>query len=212
MQTHTENIYGADDYIEKHHISDLLADKLYRLISSQDPADCAFKASEPFHRKLPDMSRTATRKFELSLLNHEVAHHVDRDVLYPTPQHVSECSVARENSSEMTVVMPESLSLDVSIFQKEECDIPHVDEEDPDAIKKARRLARIIISDSALYNQEAVIGGIRNGTLLELLKNDVNEGREFYETRIPAALRAKKGYYQEAFDNFIGVAKRKNVR
>ncbi len=207
-----ENLYGADDYIEKHHISDLLADKLYKLILPQDSADCAFKASAPLHHKLPDMSRIPARKFGLSLPNHEVAHHVDHDFLYPVQQNVSESSVAREDSSEMTAVMPESLSLDASIFQKEECDIPDVDEEDPDAIEKARRFARIIVSDIALYNQEAVIEGIRNGTLLEWLKNDVNEGREFYEKRIPAALRAKKDYYQEALDNFIGVAKRKNGR
>ncbi len=70
----------------------------------------------------------------------------------------------------------------------------------------------IIVSDIALYNQEAVIEGIKNGTFFELLKNDVDEGRELFEKRIPAAIRAKKDYYQEALDNFIGAAKRKNVR
>ncbi len=108
--------------------------------------------------------------------------------------------------------MPETLSLDASIFQKEECDIPRVDEQDPEAIEKARRFARIIVSDIALYNQEMVIEGIKNGTFFDLLKNDVTEGRELYEKRVPAGIRSQKDYYQEAFDNFIRTAKRKNVR
>jgi hypothetical protein len=105
-------------------------------------------------------------------------------------------------------ISPESLSLDSSIFQKEECDIPAVDAADPEAEEKARRFARIIVSDIALYNQEAVMEGLRNGTFYELLKNDVTEGRELYEKRVPATVRAKKDFYQEAFDNFIKTQKK----
>ena len=68
------------------------------------------------------------------------------------------------------------------------------------------------MSDVALYNQEAVIEGIRNGNLFELLRNDVQEGRELFEKRVPAAIRAKKDYYQEAFDNFIAAARKRNTR
>ncbi len=87
-----------------------------------------------------------------------------------------------------------------------------MDEADPKAVEKARRFARIIVSDIALYNQEAVIEGLRNGTFFELLNADVSEGRDLYEGRVPAVIRAKKDYYQEAFDNFIAAAKKKIVR
>ncbi len=107
--------------------------------------------------------------------------------------------------------MPESFSLDASIFQKEECDIPRVDEADPQAVEKAKRFARIIVSDIALYNQEAVAEGLKNGTFYELLKTDVDEGRELYEKRVPFVIRSRNDYYQEAFDNFIR-AQKKNVR
>ena len=113
-------------------------------------------------------------------------------------------------SSATATVLQESLSLDASIFQKEECDIPRVEEGDPEAIEKARRFARIIVSDIALYNQETVVEGIRNGNFFELLKNDIDDGRDLYLKRIPEAIRARKDYYQEAFDNFIGAAKRKD--
>ena len=112
---------------------------------------------------------------------------------------------------EGAAVLPESFSLDASIFQKEECDIPRVDAADPEAVEKARRFARIIVSDIALYNQEAVLEGLKNGTFYELLKADVDEGREIYEKRVPEVIRDQKDYYQEAFDNFIR-AQKKNVR
>jgi hypothetical protein len=68
------------------------------------------------------------------------------------------------------------------------------------------------VSDVALYNQEAVIEGLQHGTFFELLNVDINEGRELYERRVPAIIRAKKDYYQEAFDNFIAAAQKKIVR
>ena len=207
-----DSLYGADDYIEKHHIQDLLPVKLRNLISRQKLAETAPQPAAPLRHELPEMSRPPAREFEPSLLSHDAALHVDREVRDPEPRSVSISPVARSESSEMMAIMPESLSLDASIFQKEECDIPGVDEGDPEAVEKARRFARIIVSDIALYNQEAVIEGIRNGTFFELLKNDVEEGRELFEKRIPATIRAKKDYYQEAFDNFVGAARRKNVR
>ena len=87
-----------------------------------------------------------------------------------------------------------------------------MDEADPEAVEKARRFARIIVSDIALYNQEAVIEGLKNGTFYELLKNDVDEGRDLYEGRVPGVIRVKRDYYQEAFDNFIAAAQKRNVR
>jgi hypothetical protein len=75
-------------------------------------------------------------------------------------------------------------------------------------IEKARRFARLIVSDIALYNQDAVAEGIREGTFYELLREDILEGRSLYEKRVPEVIRATKDYLQEAFDNFI-VSKRK---
>jgi predicted Zn finger-like uncharacterized protein len=207
-----DSLYGADDYIEKHHIPDFLTVKLHNLISSQKPAKIVPQPTASLRHELPEMSRPPAREFEPSLLSHGAVSHVDRNFRDSAPQSATVSPVAQGENSEMMAVMPESLSLDASIFQKEECDIPGVDEGDPEAVEKARRFARIIVSDIALYNQEAVIEGIRNGTFFELLKNDVEEGRELFEKRIPAAIRAKKDYYQEAFDNFLGAAKRKKVR
>jgi len=205
------NLYGADDYIEKHHIPDTLALKIRKLISPEEftPPVSEVK-STPLH-DLPEMSRPPEREFEPSLLGSESQSNVEGEAAGPTAAQ----SVARKSSLtsglESSAIIPESFSLDASIFQKEECDIPRVDEADPKAVEKARRFARIIVSDIALYNQQTVIEGLKNGTFYELLKNDVDEGRELFEKRVPPVIRAQKDYYQEAFDNFIH-AQNNNVR
>lgn len=207
------SLYGADDYIEKHHIPDYLPAKLRRLLSPDQGAGATPpKTAEPSPSDLPEVSRPPAREFEPSLLNHGMLPKIERNVTDQAPQRSSASRALPVEGSETTAILPESISLDASIFQKEECDIPRFDAEDPEAVEKARRFARIIVSDVALYNQELVIEGIRNGTFFELLRNDVEEGRELYMKRVPAVIRAKKDYYQEAFDNFICAAKKKNVR
>ncbi len=205
------SLYGADDYIEKHHIPDYLPVKLRKLIFPEQFPDES-RRSESSRRELPEMSRPPAREFEPSLLSHEALSQIQRDLPEPTPQRAATARVSYTENPDMSAILPESISLDASIFQKEECDIPRVEEGDPEAVEKARRFARIIVSDIALYNQEAVIEGIRNGTFYELLKNDVQEGRDLYEKRVPSRIRAMKDYYQEAFDNFINAASKKNVR
>jgi predicted Zn finger-like uncharacterized protein len=206
------NLYGADDYIEKHHIPDFLLTKLRNLIFPAQPCGERITVKDPSHNDLPEMSRPPAREFESYLLNSQNTVQVERSRSESVQSRSAATRPISSDSPDAAALFPESLSLDASIFQKEECDIPRVDEADPEAVEKARRFARIIVSDIALYNQEAVIEGLQNGTFFDLLKVDVNEGRELYEGRVPAAIRAKKDYYQEAFDNFIAAAQKKIVR
>jgi len=206
------SLYGADDYIEKHHIPDLLPQKMRRLIFPEEFRDNPPNRMSPARAELPEMSRPPAREFKHSLLNHTALPQTGRDSSSTFPPPPALAKAATGDSQEGAAISPESFSLDASIFQKEECDIPRVDAADPEAVEKARRFARIIVSDIALYNQELVIEGIRKGTFYELLQNDVQEGRELYEKRVPPVIRTKKDYYQEAFDNFLAAAKQKNVR
>ena len=48
----------------------------------------------------------------------------------------------------------------------------------------ARRIARAVVSDIALYNVKKVEEGIRNDSLFDLLKNEIEEGRNYYLSRI----------------------------
>lgn len=201
-------LYGADDYIEKHHIHDFLPLKLRKLIFPEQFAASQTVPPGVGRSELPEMARPPEREFEPSLLGKGF-----NDARFGTQSSSlpSTAQKAGQDVQEATALLPESLSLERSIFQKEECDIPKVDAADPEAVEKARRFARIIVSDIALYNQEAVEEGLKNGTFYELLQTDVNEGREIYEKRVPKAVRDQKDYYQEAFENFIK-AQGKNVR
>lgn len=206
------SLYGADDYIEKHHIPDFLGLKLRRLIYPEAFADQAAKSAVLPHDELPEMSRPPAREFESSLLSQEPQPPAGREIGERVPRPAVGARQQQADSYEAAPILPVSISLDSSVFQKEECDIPPVREEDPEAVEKARRFARIIVSDVALYNQEAVIEGIRNGNFFELLKTDVEEGRELFEKRVPASIREKRDYYQEAFDNFIAAARKSTIR
>jgi len=196
-----ESLYGADDFIEKHHIHDLPA-KLSNHMFPEPPPVMPVKRRAPLNYDLPEMSRPPAREFEPSLLTPESLAQIGQglqDFVPPT---------STPNPQE-NPILPDTFSLEASIFQKEEYDIPQVDESDPYAIEKAKRFARIIVSDIALYNQETVIKGIQNGTFFELLKNDIQEGKGLYEKRVPHSLRRERDYYREAFDNFIAAAEKK---
>jgi hypothetical protein len=54
----------------------------------------------------------------------------------------------------------------------------------------ARRLARAIISDVAIYNREKVAEGIMNDSIFELLENELQEGRQHFMSRITPELAA----------------------
>ncbi len=206
------NLYGADDYIEKHHIPDFLVNKLRKLIFPEQLEVESPGIKEHSHHDLPEMSRPPAREFESSLLSPQNPARTENAIPDAFPSRSAVPKPASMDGQEGSALFPESLSLDASIFQKEECDIPRVDEADPEAVEKARRFARIIVSDIALYNQEAVIEGLENGTFYDLLGKDIDEGRDLYEGRVPGLIREKKDYYQEAFDNFIAAAQKKNVR
>lgn len=53
---------------------------------------------------------------------------------------------------------------------------------------QARRLARAIISDVAIYNRDKVELGIKNDNIFELLKDQLAEGREHFESRVAQEL------------------------
>ncbi|MDH3972791.1 MAG: zinc-ribbon domain-containing protein [Deltaproteobacteria bacterium] len=134
-----DSLYGADDYIEKHHIHDRLVDKIWALTDEKGA--------------LPAQSHVA-----------------------PDPV------VAAETEKE------------VSKSSSEENGEDH---------EKASRLARIIVSDIALYNEQLVNEGIKNNNFYDLLKDDIEEGRKLFIQRVPKEIREKKDYLKESLDEFI---------
>lgn len=62
----------------------------------------------------------------------------------------------------------------------------------------ARRLARVIISDIALYNKEKIKEGIRNDNLFELLAKELKEGLDLYLSRVDPELARTTNFYNRA--------------
>lgn len=75
--------------------------------------------------------------------------------------------------------------------------------ENPKDHENAKRLARIIVSDIVLYNKKKVDDGIRNNTFYDVLKEEIEEGRKHYLSRVSPDLHKSKDYYKEAFEEFI---------
>ena len=61
-----------------------------------------------------------------------------------------------------------------------------------DNAEHAKRLARAIISDVALYNREKVEEGIRNDNIFEILADELEEGRQHYMSRVVPDLVPEK--------------------
>lgn len=66
---------------------------------------------------------------------------------------------------------------------------------DPDV---ARRIARAVVSDIALYNAKKVEEGIVNDSLFDLLKEEIAEGRGYYVSRIAPEIAESTNYFEQA--------------
>ena len=64
--------------------------------------------------------------------------------------------------------------------------------------KLAFRLARAIVSDIALYNQEKVKEGIKNDTIFEVLTDELQEGRDHFHGRVSPELEDRDHLYDRA--------------
>jgi predicted Zn finger-like uncharacterized protein len=154
------SLYGADDYIEKHHIPDDLVTKINRLAVNAVSAPPGEQASGGV---------TVGQTLQ--------AEEKDRDSRVLVDEVKERIRSAEEN--------------EVSGEANEE------------RILKARRLARIIVSDIALYNQDRVEEGIRQGTFHHLLSSEIDEGKRLFKERIAPEIRSLEDFLEQAFATFI---------
>jgi predicted Zn finger-like uncharacterized protein len=170
-----QSLYGADDYIEKHHIPDSLAAMIYRLVGTQEPLDTPSEAVAP--TAVPVTPDVSTKEEKISS-KEMAAQEATRQEL--------KLDEERETTAAPLTASPEV----------------------PEAHQKARRLARIIVSDISLYNQAKVEEGVRNNTFFEILADDINEGRSLYNHRIPEEIRGGTSFLDDAFAELIAKKQR----
>jgi response regulator RpfG family c-di-GMP phosphodiesterase/DNA-directed RNA polymerase subunit RPC12/RpoP len=68
---------------------------------------------------------------------------------------------------------------------------------------EARRLARLILSDIVIYHPAKVDQGIRDNSFFELLHAEIEEGRQYYESRVPMRVRRDTEIFSETLQQFV---------
>ena len=58
-------------------------------------------------------------------------------------------------------------------------------------------MARLLVTEIKLYNEEEVDQGRASRNLYQRLKEDIDRSREMYEKRISPDIRAAKDYFHE---------------
>lgn len=151
------SLYGADDYIEKHHIPTDLISKIRTLVAVPE------NAVSPLDKTSLPQTPPAESIHFVDELNTKIQHAEEGEIVAKGPD---------------------------------------------DAADKARRLARIIISDIALYNQDKFEQGIRGGNTLDLLAEEIREGRKLFKKRVDAEVCQGEDFLQTALEAFIERRKR----
>ena len=77
------------------------------------------------------------------------------------------------------------------------------EEPEPREFDEAKRLARLILSDIIIYNAEKVERGIREGTFFDLLRTEIEDGRNYYESRVPFKVRQRTEFFHETLQHFV---------
>jgi hypothetical protein len=72
-----------------------------------------------------------------------------------------------------------------------------------EAPEQAMRLARAICSDVSLYNEEKIVRSLEQDTFFDALREELEEGRELYRSRVSPDLYGRTNYYDRAIVDVI---------
>jgi response regulator RpfG family c-di-GMP phosphodiesterase len=74
---------------------------------------------------------------------------------------------------------------------------------EPREYDEARRLARLILSDIIIYHAAKVEQGIRDDNFFEVLRSEIDDGRQYYDSRVPLRVRRDSEIYTETLQQFV---------
>jgi coenzyme F420-reducing hydrogenase alpha subunit len=67
----------------------------------------------------------------------------------------------------------------------------------------AKRIARAVVSDIAMYNQKKVEEGIRSDNLFQILKDEIEEGKQYYEHRVARDIVENYSFFEAALVDIL---------
>jgi DNA-binding response OmpR family regulator len=184
-----ESLYGADNYIERHHIQDQLLPKIQQILElRRQPAPPAGSINAPTvkppERRLPSVAEAPPAPIPRAQAMEQAM----------SIENVFDEMMEEERRQASSKPLPEA---------SKRSQAKPVLIGDPAVHEAAKRLARIIMSDIALYNQRAVEEGVRKGSIDALLHDEIEEGKKLYEGRVPPEILSSTNYYRDAIDDFV---------
>jgi CheY-like chemotaxis protein len=204
-----DNLYGAEDYIERHQLQDELIQKIKKYQSrgsekSPSPAQPSAAAKSQHDPVRPPQSRQAVSQERPAAAAREWQNEgrAERENL-GLDLEKGPASSSRSSSGSLSSSQAGAASaMEIQSTKK-----PAAPESSPEH-EAAKRLARIIIADIALYNKKEVQEGVQNGTFLDLLREQLSEGRRHYDSRVSKEIRDARDYFGDAIEDFIQKKKR----
>lgn len=151
-------LYDCHDYLEKHHVHDLLIPKINKLVFNVHRNDESPAAGSSDSARI----NVSTEKLPEEQL---------------TPRQEAILKQAELGS--------------------------FTDSATPADHDNARRLARIIVSDIALYSQEAISEGLKGENVDDFLSRQFDEARILYRQRVPDAVRRDSDYLEQAIREYV---------
>lgn len=223
------SLYGADDYLEKHHIHDMLIDKIGRLLAGEAPLwDVSLSPGATTPRAAAQPATTEPAPVEEGPAAEPPAQ-VTPAPPEPAPPSTTEPAPAQEpvapaedspfapQIGSVQAAAPPPPAAPTAAFEEDrfadrlrEAEKP-IAANDPEAEQNARKLARIIVSDIILYNSEEVEEGLRDGNLFSLLEDDIKDGLTYIRKRVPPGLPAEQ-FFKEAMQDFVNKRKKETAR
>jgi hypothetical protein len=72
-----------------------------------------------------------------------------------------------------------------------------------DPHERAKRLARLIVADIVLYNQAKIDEGIKEDTLFDILADDIDIARRYYEKHVDPGVAQEASYFELALVDIL---------
>ncbi|BCA80016.1 response regulator [Desulfuromonas sp. AOP6] len=145
------SLYGADGYIEKHHIPGDLVFRISQILTDDSSPSSACESAGAVGKEVKNQSTPTSFVERMKDRIHDL-----------------EAQEGGETEAE-----------------------------------KARRFARIIVADIALYSQPKVDAGIVNGNFFEAMATEIVEGQRLFEERFSVAAGQYADFLHQAFCAFV---------
>jgi response regulator RpfG family c-di-GMP phosphodiesterase len=74
---------------------------------------------------------------------------------------------------------------------------------EPPEYEEARRLARLILSDIVIYHAPKVERALKENRFFEMLHQEIEEGRQYYDSKVPLRVRRDTEIFNETLQQFV---------